>query len=269
MSDYLRVCEKAARKAGAVLLDWQGRFKVQEKGPADLVTEADLAAERIIRETVLTAFPDHEFVGEEDTHSNETGWGRIGQPEGFRWVVDPLDGTTNYVHSLAQFCVSIALEHGGEIIVGTIFDPVSGNCYTAESGNGAFCNGDPISVSNVSCLKDSLASVSFPASVDSEAVEVSRFLRMLPHCQAIRRIGSTALNLCYLASGQLDVYWTTSTKPWDVAAGVLLVREAGGVVTDIDGGPFQLATGRFATACGESLHSQLIKCLAEGSPTSR
>ena len=265
MSEYLRACEEAARSAGAVLLDWQGRFQVREKGPADLVTEADWAAQKIIRRMLLGQFPDHDFVGEEDTsrHSSEKGDEPTGvEGDGCRWLVDPLDGTTNYVHGLPQFCVSIALERGKELLVGTVFDPVSGQLFSAEAGKGAFLDGHRLHTSQVSHMSDALVAASFRAKAARKSEEVKQFLEVLPRCQAIRRMGSTALNLCYLAAGQLDAYWGISARAWDVAAGILIVREAGGVVTAVDGGPFDLDRPTFAAAATPPLHQALVGILA-------
>jgi myo-inositol-1(or 4)-monophosphatase len=257
MADFITVCEKAARAGGQVLLDWRGRFEVRQKGPADLVTEADLASQRKIREILLGEFPDHRFLGEEGESGNDPG--QSGSP--YRWIVDPLDGTTNYVHQVPIYSVSVALEQAGEVIAGTVLNPVDGQCFTATAGGGAFLNGQRLRVSDVKDLGDALVAVSFGAKPARDSEEVDRFLRILPYCQAIRRFGSAALNLCYLAAGRIDVYWGTKTKAWDIAAGVLLIREAGGVVTGIDGEPFDLAVPRFAAAASPPLHRELVERL--------
>jgi myo-inositol-1(or 4)-monophosphatase len=175
--------------------------------------------------------------------------------------VDPLDGTTNYVHQVPIYSVSVALEEAGEVIAATVLNPVQGQCFTATAGGGAFLNGQRLQVSGVQRLGDALVAVSFGARPAPESEEVDRFLRILPRCQAIRRFGSAALNLCYLAAGMIDAYWGTKTKAWDIAAGVLLIREAGGVVTGIDGEPFDLAVPRFAAAASEPLHEELVQRL--------
>jgi myo-inositol-1(or 4)-monophosphatase len=261
MSDFVSVCEKAARAGGKVLLDWQGRFGVKEKGPADLVTEADLASEKCIREIVLGEFPDHQFIGEEDQFSgDDSASGGVGarSDSPYRWLVDPLDGTTNYVHQFPIYSVSVALERAGKVIAATVFNPVDGQCYVAAAGQGAHLNGERLSASRVSRLHEALVAVSFGPRTEADSDEVARFLRVLPRCQAIRRFGSAALNLCYLAAGRIDVYWASTTKVWDIAAGVLMAQEAGAIVTGLDGSPFDLANPRFAAAATQPLYDELI-----------
>ena len=253
MSDYLTTCEQAARAGGAVLLDWMDRFAVREKGPSDLVTEADLASQQVVYEHVLAAFPDHGFLGEEAAPCPN--------PSPFRWIVDPLDGTTNYAHRLPQFCVSVALENEGQVLVGTIYDPLSKECFTAAAGAGAFLNGKRLAVSRVTQLSAALAAVSFPARVPRGSPLIADFIEVLHQAQAIRRMGSSALNLAYLAAGRLDAYWATDTKIWDVAAGWLLVREAGGVVTRLGGQPCDLEKPSFVAAATPELHRKMLATL--------
>jgi myo-inositol-1(or 4)-monophosphatase len=242
-------------------LDWRGRFDVREKGPADLVTQADVSSQQAIREIVLGEFPHHAFLGEEDPAGTRTD-------AEFLWVVDPLDGTTNYVHGLPNYCTSVALRRrdptsgAEEVIAATVFDPVMEECFTATPGNGAWLNGRPIHASQVADLSQALVAASFPARVDRDSPEVVDLLNILPHCQAFRRMGSAALNLCYVAAGRLDAYWSTSTKIWDIAAGVLLVREAGGIVTAPGGRPLDLIRGHFVAAANRQLHEQLCRVLA-------
>lgn len=253
MLDYARICEKAARAGGAAVQSWVGRIDVREKGPADLVTQADFASQQAIRETLLRAFPDHSLLGEEQDPATATP----PQRTEYRWIADPLDGTTNFVHGVPHYSVSLALERHGELLVGAIYDPVRNECFTAIAGEGAYLDGRPIRTSNVRELSDALAAVGFPARTPRDCPDLLVFLEALEPCQAIRRTGSTALNLCYLAAGRFDVYWSFSAKIWDVAAGVLLVREAGGVVTSPDGGPFLLEQARFLAAANGQLHARL------------
>lgn len=259
MHDYITVCEQAARQGGAVLLDWQGRINPREKAPKDLVSEADLASQQTIYDTIHGAFPDHDFLGEEadedEVHSRESD---------FRWIVDPLDGTVNYVHQLPAYSVSVALEHRGVLQVGVVYDPIADECFSAARGKGAFLNGTKISVSKCHSLSAALAAASFSAGVTRESDEISRFLNVLVECQALRRLGSAALNLAYLASGRLDAYWATSVKIWDVAAGLLLLEEAGGVTSGVDGEPFDLSRPHFAAAATRSLHTELVATLKRG-----
>ncbi len=256
--EYARACEKAARAGGAAAQDWIGRFDVREKGPADLVTQADLASQEIIRNTLHDAFPDHGFLAEEqDQHAPKPR-----QPNEFRWIADPLDGTTNFVHGVPHYCVSLALEHLGKLLVAAVYDPVRGECFTAAAGKGAFLDERPIHTSKITRLSDALAAVGFPPKTQRDCPDLLVFLEALEPCQAVRRTGSTALNMCYLAAGRFDVYWSFSCRPWDVAAGALLVREAGGVVSSPDGSEFLLDEARFLAAANRPLHSALQDLVA-------
>ena len=259
LSDFQEVSDRAARTAGAVLLDWAGRFQVREKGPADLVTEADLASQEIIRETILGAFPRHGFLGEE-------GGSKPSDDHGYRWIVDPLDGTTNYVHGIPNYSVSIALEQSGKLLVGTVFDPVSGECFSATAGGGAFLNGRRLRVSAISRLDQAVVAMSFPPGLTRESPELAEFLQVILLAQSMRRYGSSALNLCFVAAGRFDAYWSSSTKIWDVAAGLLLVEEAGGMVSSRQGGPLVLDPPHFLTASTPELHAELSVVLAAHSP---
>jgi myo-inositol-1(or 4)-monophosphatase len=174
-----------------------------------------------------------------------------------------LDGTTNFVHQVPHYSVSLALERHGELLVAAVYEPTRNECFTAIAGKGAFLDGRPIRTSKVSELSESLAAVGFPPRTPRDCPDLLVFLEALDKCQAIRRTGSTALNLCYVAAGRFDVYWSFSAKIWDVAAGVLLVREAGGEVTSPDGGPFRLEEARFLAAANRPLHAQLRQLAAE------
>ncbi len=254
MSEYLTVCEDAARAGGAVLLEKYGRVDAREKGPADLVTEADLASQEAVCGVVLDAFPEHRVLGEEDPLLGTAA----NLATEFRWLVDPLDGTTNYVHGVPHFAVSVALERAGDLLAATVFSPLQNECYTAAPGAGARLNGEPIHVSDVRQLSNALAAVGFPPGVKDGAADLALFLRTVARCQSIRRTGSAALNLCYVAAGRFDLFGSYSTKIWDVAAGVLIVREAGGVVTAPDGGELRLDTGQFLCAATPELHAEML-----------
>ncbi|MBX7168363.1 MAG: inositol monophosphatase [Pirellulales bacterium] len=255
MADYLEVCETAARAGGQVLRDWAGRFAVREKGPADLVTEADLASQETIREIVLKAFPSHGFLGEE-------GGGIPAGPEGFRWIVDPLDGTSNYVHGLAYYSVSVALECQGELLAGAVYDPVIDHMFSAAAGQPAHRNGETLQVSRCTRMDDAMVAASLAARLSPDHQEMRDFVAVTCHCQTIRRLGSAALNLCHVASGNLDAYWAISNQPWDIAAGFLIARQAGAVITELDGGPVDLARPRFIAASSEPLRAELQAILA-------
>jgi myo-inositol-1(or 4)-monophosphatase len=212
--DFLDVCEKAVRLAGDLLLDRLGKVAVRLKGRADLVTEADVAAQEVIRQTVLGAFPDHVLLGEEDAAPQAVP----ASGDCYRWIVDPLDGTTNFVHQVPFFSVSLALEHNGELLVGAVYDPSADECFTAAAGRGATRNGQSIRTSQVKTLGDALVCAGFPAVVEEDAPDLKLFLAALGICQALRRTGSAALNLAYVAAGRFDAAWSLSTKVWDAAA---------------------------------------------------
>lgn len=261
MDDFLTVCEHAARVGGAVLLDWADRITAREKGPKDLVTEADIASQQAIRQVLLSAFPDHQFLGEEsETETESTSNG--GEHAGFRWIVDPLDGTLNYVRGMPSYSVSIALEQNSNVLVGVVFDPLLDECFVAAQGRGAALNGKPLRSSSCRSLSQALVAISFSADVPRGSIEVRRFIEALHAAQSVRRTGSAALNLCYVAAGRLDAYFASSVKSWDVAAGILIAREAGAVVTSIRGGEFDLGHPDLAAAATADVHADLLRALS-------
>lgn len=249
--EFLMVCEDAARAAGGVLLDWSTRFSVREKGPADLVTEADVAAQEEIQRRILDKFPDHGFLGEESG-------GNINPGAAYRWIVDPLDGTTNYVHQVAYYCVSIALEYEGELIVGVIYDPVSKDCYTAIKGEGAFLNGTKrLETRDTTDLGEALVSTSISPRAQPDSAEMKDLAQIVSRCRTVRRMGSAALNLCQIAAGRFDAYWAENNKIWDVAAGFVILREAGGYIASLDGGELDMQDLKFIAACTPELHQEM------------
>jgi myo-inositol-1(or 4)-monophosphatase len=256
MEEFVTTCEEAARLGGGILLDWRDRFAVREKGPADLVTEADLASQEAIRGLIAQRFPEHAFLGEENPDFSV-----LDSP--FCWIVDPLDGTTNYVHGLPNYAVSVAVARGGVVLAGAVYDPVGEESFTVVVGQGAFCNGVRLAASGIAELSRALVAVSFPTRISRESPDIAALLAILPHCQAFRRMGSSALNLCYLAAGRLDAYWSTSTKIWDIAAGILMVQEAGGRVSGPTGKRFDLASGDFLAAATPRLHQVVVDILGE------
>ena len=187
MHEYIKVCEQAARKGGQVLLDWQDRINPREKAPKDLVSEADFESQRAIQEIIQGVFPDHGFLGEEGDPNlpGENG-------SEFRWIVDPLDGTVNYVHRLPAYSVSVALERCGQLQVGVVYDPVADECFSAVRGEGAFLNAARISVSDCQSLRTALVAASLSPGVSRDSEEISRFLNVLVECQALRRLGSSS-----------------------------------------------------------------------------
>jgi myo-inositol-1(or 4)-monophosphatase len=255
MPDFLAVCEEAARAGGAVLLEWVERFTVHEKGPSDLVTDADFASQEAVREIVSKAFPDHGFLSEEQPATTSSPAAKSGSH--YRWILDPLDGTTNYVHRIPDFAVSLALECEGEVLAATVFNPVHDECYTATKGGGAFLNGRRLQTSGIATLQNAVVAASFPPRIAADSPILADFLRIIVASQSLRRTGSSALNLSYIAAGRFDAFWARDTKVWDVAAGYLLVREAGGLMTGLDGRPFQLEHPQFIAAATEPLHREL------------
>lgn len=258
---YREVCEAAARAGGEVLRGWLGRIRAREKGRNDLVTEADVESQQVIQQLVLTRFPEHLFLGEESTDEGRPDLRQAFESDTPVWIVDPLDGTTNFVHGLPAFSVSVAVSQRGRTVAGVVYDPIADECFSATAGGGAFLNGEAIRVSDCRSLDQALVAASFSAHVERDSPEIRRFVEVMMRCQAIRRFGSAALNLCYVAAGRLDGYWATSVKAWDVAAGCLILAEAGGQVTHIDGRPFSLLDPRFASSATESLHGELVEVL--------
>ncbi len=257
-SEFHKICTYAAKIGGRILRDMLGKVGVREKGRADLVTDADFAAQKAIRGIVLGAFPGHLFLGEE-SDANERS--EAASSFDFRWIVDPLDGTTNFVHGVPLFASSVALARGKDVLCGTVYNPMIDECFTAAKDEGAFLNDMPIRVSDVSEISAALASVSFPTTTLGDSPDLVAFLKLVPEAQAIRRTGSTAINLAYLAAGRFDLMTCYGANAWDVAAGVLLVREAGGVVTAPDGGPFDIDNGASLAASTATLHKKTVQLI--------
>jgi myo-inositol-1(or 4)-monophosphatase len=225
-------------------------FEIAKKGLRDLVTEVDLECERMCRAVIAERFPDHDVLAEE-LGSEEAGR----QAARWRWVFDPLDGTTNYAHGLPIFCASLALQVDGETHVGAVYDPSRHELFTAERGEGAYLNGQAIAVSETAELIDALLVTGFPYFFKQELVDL--FATFLQRARAVRRLGSAALDLCYVAAGRFDGFWEQHLKPWDMAAGALIVEEAGGRITGMDGSPFDLAAGHVVASNGR-VHDALL-----------
>lgn len=259
MDDFLPLCEQAARLGGEILLSYAGRVRYREKGRHDLVTEADLASQKAIRELILGRHPEHDFLGEEDADALATA--AQAPASTYRWVVDPLDGTANFVHGLGNYAVSIALQHCGEVVCGVVYDPIAKECFAAAKGRGATLNGEAIRVSGCPALEQAMIAASFPPNVPRNSPEIARFIEVLHSAQSIRRLGSAALNLCYVGAGRLDGYWASSVKIWDIAAGLLVLTEAGGVITQIDGSPLSLVRPDFAASASPALHDAFLETL--------
>ncbi len=266
MTEYLDFCEQVARACGHLLLEMRGAITPRQKAAKDLVTEADFASQDMARRLIHEAYPGHRFVGEEDgSGARDPGVGS-GDPESeYCWIVDPLDGTLNYVRQLPNYCVSVALRRGDRILAGAVYDPVQRECYSAALGRGAMLNGTPIRPSGCGEMAQALIAAGLPADVERDSPDVRRLIEVMHRSQAIRRLGSAALTLCYVAMGRLDAYWATSVKIWDVAAGQLIVREAGGCLTGPAGDPFDLDDPQLVTAGTSRLHSELLAALADAS----
>jgi myo-inositol-1(or 4)-monophosphatase len=251
--DPLAFITALARDAGALLCErLDAPREVSEKRPHDLVTDADRASEALIVERIRAAFPGAAILGEESGahagHGDE------------RFIVDPLDGTTNYAHRYPLFCVSIAYERAGVVEAGTVFAPVLGELFAARRGGGATCNGAPIRVSAVSCVSDAMVCTGFnPAGY---ARNGRYFAHLSDRAQAVRRDGSAAIDLAFVAAGRYDAFWEWDLKAWDIAAGALLIEEAGGRAGAIGGGPLDIAAGSIVASNG-AVHDEMVRLLGE------
>lgn len=257
-SIYLATAVEAALAAGRLHLQYfRQEAHVQKKGRIDLVTAADVAVETMFRRLIADRFPDHTVLGE------ELSGGVTASTSRFRWIIDPLDGTTNFAHGLQIFCVSIALEVDGRVELGVVYDPNSQELFTAERGEGARLNGHRMQVSSTATLVDALLCTGFPYSVgEDRGRHVRGFAMFLEQAQAVRRLGSAALDLCYVAAGRLDGYWEEKIHPWDIAAGGLIVAEAGGRVSTIAGQAFDPYAGEVVSSNGV-LHDLMLETLAK------
>jgi myo-inositol-1(or 4)-monophosphatase len=246
----------AARAAGELLRSRVDSIQeIRHKGVVDLVTDVDVASERLVSGAILDAFPTHTILGEE-------GGTFGGADSRFRWLVDPLDGTTNYTHGFPLFCVSIGFEVDGELRFGAVYAPCQDELFVAEAGGGATLNERPIHVSAVTELRQAMLATGFPYDRDAALSRALHSFDVLSHrAQAVRRLGSAALDLCYVACGRIDAYWEHIVKPWDLSAGALIVREAGGQVSMTDGSPFSVDGGQVLTSNG-ALHAAMVEALA-------
>src|SRR5689334_1695108 len=233
-----------------------GDFRIDKKGTIDLVTEVDVAVERRFRALIAERFPDHQILAE------ELG-GAAAAPAGPCWVFDPIDGTTNYAHGLPIFCASLALEVDGVADVAAVYDPNRKELFTAERGGGALLNGRPLRVSDAARLVDGLLVTGFPYDVHARVDEiVGLFGAFVGQARAVRRLGSAAIDLCWVAAGRMDGFWESDLKPWDIAGGALIVEEAGGWVTRMDGSPFVSRAGDVLASNGH-LHQAMLRVISE------
>jgi myo-inositol-1(or 4)-monophosphatase len=253
LSDLIEI----AQHSGEILRTGFGqKHQVEFKGEIDLVTEIDHQSEEYILGEIAKRFPDHMVLSEE---SGE----RAGSVDHL-WYIDPLDGTLNYAHGFPLFCVSIAYAHGGQLALAAIFDPISNELYTAERGKGAKLNDKPIHVSTATELKSSLLVTGFPHDAWTNPINnFSEFQRFSMRTQGVRRLGSAALDLCYVAAGRLDGFWEIRLNAWDVAAGALIAQEAGAKVTDVRGGPDFISKPQSVLAANPTLHDKMLDILKE------
>jgi len=253
--NYLQEAVCAAQIAGSYQkYRFASSLNIEMKGDKNLVTEVDKESERLIVEHLLSRFPDHDIVAEESEYPQKGS--------SFRWVIDPVDGTTNYAHGYPWFCASIGLVREGELVTGVIYNPVYDELFTATKGGGAFLNGTRLSVSRSTPLKNSLLGTGFPYDCATDpANNFASFIAFQKSARGIRRAGAAALDLAYVAAGRLDGFWELKLKAWDVAAGVLLVREAGGTVTTFDGSAYDIFNDRIVASNG-LIHDEMVAMLA-------
>jgi myo-inositol-1(or 4)-monophosphatase len=259
LTGYREAACEAARRGAAVLEEWRNRFQVREKARFDLVTDADLDSQRAIRTYLAERFPQHAFLGEEDP----TPKARPGPGAPPTWIVDPLDGTTNYVHDCPMYCVSIGLWLDGEMVVGVVLDPARNELFQAATGQGAWLNGRRLQTSQASSLEEALLATGFPPDMRGQEQSLAWWRYFSLRARSLRRTGSTALNLAYVAAGRFDGYWAFDNHVWDVAGGMVLVREAGGVVSNVDGTPYDPFTPD-GLATNRPLHPVMLECLRTG-----
>lgn len=256
LKDCLAGACEAARRGAAVLEEWRAKFQVREKGRFDLVTDADLGSQRAIRSYLHERFPSHDFMGEEESAGEEHPLADAPPT----WIVDPLDGTTNYVHDCPMYCVSIGLWHAGDLVVGVVLDPSRPELFAAAKGHGATLNGKRLKVSRAAKLEESLLSTGFPPDMRGQERSLAWWRLLSLRTHSLRRTGSTALNMAYVAAGRFDGYWAFDNHVWDVAGATVLVREAGGLVTNVDGTPYDPFTAD-ALATNGALHPALFEVL--------
>jgi myo-inositol-1(or 4)-monophosphatase len=258
--DFAALAAEIAREAGARLREFFAAGVATEyKGDADLVTAADRAVEKLIRTRLGQSFPGHGIYGEEGTRERLEGE--------YRWYVDPLDGTTNFAHGFPQFCVSLGLEHrppgtapaeDGTLVAGVVYDPMRDEIFTARRGRGAELNGKPIHVSPVGQVLESLLATGFPSRKRHLSPNIHFYHEFTLRSHGVRRAGSAALDLAYVAAGRMEAFWEFNLNPWDTAAGILLVTEAGGRVTDFSGDPYKLDSREILASNGR-IHAELVK----------
>ncbi len=255
MESYLNTAVEIAKEAGALLAQLFKRPKeISYKRPSDLVTDADRRSEALIIERLRSHFPKHGIVAEEG------GGGRTDSD--YCWYVDPLDGTTNFAHGFPVFCVTLGLAYRGEVVAGVVYDSIHDELFTAERGSGAYLNNQRMRVSKAPSLSESLVATGFPPFADNHDLNIEYYFRFTKLCHGVRRAGSAALDLCSVAAGRFEGFWELKLNPWDKAAGTLLVTEAGGRVSDLRGGPFDLLADPVFASNG-LVHDAMLEVFAD------
>ena len=254
----IELAMRAAREAGAILRDFERRgFEVTRKGRINLVTEADHASETHIKELIAAQYPHHRILAEESGASDSSGTG-----SDYCWIIDPLDGTTNFAHGLPCYAVSIGIERGGEMVAGVIYDPTRDQLFAAQRGAGAHLNGDRIKVSDVGRLERALLVTGFPYDVREKMSDyLPAWTTFLERAQGVRRLGAAAIDMCYVASGYFDGFWEFGLHPWDTAAGWIIIEEAGGRVTNTGGAPFNNSSPSVLCTNG-LIHDEMLQALS-------
>ncbi|MFQ5953337.1 MAG: inositol monophosphatase family protein [Candidatus Omnitrophota bacterium] len=257
MTEIAKIKEVAidvAKEAGRYTLDRMCHLKQisHKSGRADLVTDVDKKCEEIITTRIKTEFPTHSILAEES--------GEYAREAEYRWIIDPLDGTTNYAHCFPIYCISIGIQSEDVIKFGVVYDPTRDELFTAEEKKGAFLNGSPIKVSSIESLQDSLVVTGFAYNMEGKIANLDHFTKMLRSAQAVRRLGSAAMDLCYVACGRLDGFWELGLNPWDTAAGQLIVKEAGGKITTLKGDSFDIYKKEIAASNG-FIHEEMLSTL--------
>jgi len=257
-SPFLTLAIEIVRRAGAVqMAAFGGRLDVSKKGVIDLVTNVDVEIERMFRQIIAERCPGHDVLGEEMGASRASA-----APSRYCWIFDPIDGTTNFAHGVPIFCSALALEVDGQLSVAAVFDPTRDELFAAERGRGAWLNGARLHVSDTDTLVDALLVTGFPYSVQTDPHEIlALFGAFIGQARAVRRLGSAALDVCYVAAGRMDGFWEEALGPWDIAAAALLVEEAGGRITDLSGGPFEPRSGELVASNGH-IHDEMLHTIA-------
>jgi myo-inositol-1(or 4)-monophosphatase len=257
--EYEHAAQEAARRAAVVLAEWRQKFEVREKSRFDLVTDADLASQQVIQGYLAARFPDHEFLGEEEG----AGKSRPAQNAPPTWIVDPIDGTTNYVHDCPLYCISIGLQIAGAMVVGVVLEPTRNEMFHARKGGGAWINDRRIKTSPADRLEKALIATGFPPDLRGQERTLDWWRHFSYRTQALRRTGSTAINMAYVAAGRFDAYYAFDNHVWDVAGGIVLVREAGGTITNVDGSEYDPYTAD-ALATNGPLHPLMVEIFRGG-----